>query len=89
MLNAETRVVERDERGYRDMQMYKVKTTIGEDGTVTLTSLPFKAGEPVEIYVYGTDEAEERRKRYPLWGTVYRYDRPTDPVAEDDWEALR
>ena len=26
--------------------------------------------------------------RYPLRGEPYRYDRPYDPVAEDDWEAL-
>ena len=26
--------------------------------------------------------------RYPLRGQPYRYDRPYDPVAEDDWEAL-
>ena len=28
------------------------------------------------------------RERYPLRGSVARYDRPTDPVAEEDWEAL-
>ena len=26
--------------------------------------------------------------RYPLRGQPYRYDRPYDPVAEDEWEAL-
>ena len=26
--------------------------------------------------------------RYPLRGQPYRYDRPDDPVAEDEWEAL-
>lgn len=26
--------------------------------------------------------------RYPLRGEPYRYDRPFDPVAEDEWEAL-
>ena len=26
--------------------------------------------------------------RYPLRGLPYRYDRPFDPVAEDEWEAL-
>jgi hypothetical protein len=26
--------------------------------------------------------------RYPLRGSVLRYDRPTEPVAEGDWEAL-
>jgi hypothetical protein len=26
---------------------------------------------------------------YPLRGSVVRYDQPTEPVAEEDWEALR
>ena len=28
-------------------------------------------------------------KRYPLRGKAYRYDRPFDPVALDDWRVLR
>jgi hypothetical protein len=28
-------------------------------------------------------------ERYPLHGTPIRYDRPTDPVAEEDWEAMK
>jgi len=27
--------------------------------------------------------------RYPLRGSVIRYERPTEPVAEGDWEAVR
>jgi len=27
--------------------------------------------------------------RYPLRGSVVRYNQPTEPVAEGDWEALR
>jgi hypothetical protein len=26
---------------------------------------------------------------YPLHGTPIRYDRPTDPVADEDWEAVK
>jgi hypothetical protein len=29
------------------------------------------------------------QSRYPLRGSVIRYDQPTEPVAEGDWEALR
>ena len=32
----------------------------------------------------GTEQA-----RYPLRGSVIRYERPTEPVAEGDWENLR
>ena len=31
----------------------------------------------------------EQDLRYPLRGSVVRFDLPTEPVAEDDWEALR
>ena len=27
--------------------------------------------------------------RYPLRGSVVRYDEPTEPVADNDWEAAR
>lgn len=43
-----------------------------------------------------SDKAESRkghngneRDRYPLRGSVVRYEQPTEPVAEADWEALR
>ena len=41
-----------------------------------------------------TGEAPARRNgkkqaRYPLRGSVVRYEQPTEPVAETDWEALR
>jgi hypothetical protein len=31
---------------------------------------------------------DEEPKRYPLAGSPIRYIRPTDPVAEEDWNAL-
>ena len=34
----------------------------------------------------GRDGKEQAR--YPLRGSVVRYDQPTEPVAEADWEAL-
>ena len=32
---------------------------------------------------------ENGQSRHPLHGSVIRYDRPTEPIAESDWEALR
>jgi hypothetical protein len=29
------------------------------------------------------------RDRYPLRGSVVRFDQPTEPVAETDWEAMQ
>lgn len=59
------------------------------------------ANPRVHILIYGEDftlEPEPRwavkrippdNERYPLRGMPYRYDRPFDPVALDDWEFLQ
>jgi hypothetical protein len=36
-----------------------------------------------------TDSNGDEQARYPLRGSVVRYEQPTEPVAEGDWEALR
>lgn len=70
------------------MQAYKVVTTVDPDGSVTLDCLPFPAGERVEVIVLATHRVDSG-KAYPLRGTPYRYDEPTEPVAEADWEAAQ
>ncbi|GAB6064057.1 type II toxin-antitoxin system Phd/YefM family antitoxin [Deferrisoma palaeochoriense] len=55
--------------------------TTGEELVVT------DRGKPVARIVPYREEAEEDVLA-SLRGTVVRYDRPTDPVGEDDWEAL-
>jgi len=54
------------------------------------------SGEPVVITDHGKPSLEVRRfrsnARSPLQvlrGSVLRFDRPTDPVGEDDWEAAQ
>ena len=59
------------------------------------------ANPRVHILIYGEDftlEPEPRwaikrippdNERYPLLGKPYRYERPHDPVALDDWEILK
>jgi len=72
------------------MEAYRTEVTLAEDGTLTLVALPFHAGERVEVILLSATKRMEDHARYPLRGLgPYRYDRPTDPVAEDDWEALR
>ena len=74
------------------MQMYQQEVTLTEDGRLTVESLPFHAGERVQVFVLtvGSELPAELRSRYPLWGTVLRYDDPTEPaVPPEDWEALR
>jgi prevent-host-death family protein len=44
-------------------------------------------GRPVARVIPFVADAEEAFR--PLRGSVLSYDRPCDPVAEDDWEATR
>lgn len=69
------------------MQTYKLATKIGEDQDLHLAHLPFSPGEEVEVIVRHR-KAPRPDDPYPLRGLPYSYERPTDPVAEDDWEAL-
>ena len=71
------------------MRAYKVRSHVGEDGSLTVENLPFPAGEAVEVIVLAEARKRKEQQRYPLRGTAIQYIDPTMPVAEDDWEALR
>ena len=70
------------------MDIYKVETTLQKDGTLTLTELPFHAGDSVKVILVPRTKRPEGNP-YPLRGKVIKYDRPFDPVAEEDWEVLK
>lgn len=70
------------------MQAYKTEARLDEAGELHLSELPFRSGDEVEVIVLRREPRRPSEKRYPLRGLPIRYDRPTDPVAEEDWEAL-
>jgi hypothetical protein len=73
------------------MEAYKTAAKIGNRGQLRLSNLPFSAGEEVEVILLRLPKpprGRETANRYPLRGQPFRYDRPLEPVAEDDWEAL-
>ncbi len=71
------------------MRAYKVETTIPKDGVLELNALPFRAGEAVEVIIFSREEHKREAIRGSLRGKVLHYDRPTESVAEEDWDALR
>ena len=72
------------------MEAYRVETTLTEDGTVTVTPLPFKAGQRVEVIVLPVAPAPSGRGHKRLRGMVERYEDPFKPAAApDEWEANR
>ena len=71
------------------MQAYRVETTVAQDGTLTLSNLPLRAGEAIEVIILVQPSAMPSHQRYPLRGMPVRYIDPTEPVVQADWEAAR
>lgn len=70
------------------MQAYKTASRIDAQGELHLSHLPFQEGEEVEVILLRR-EAARPADPYPLRGISISYERPEDPVAEEDWEVLR
>jgi hypothetical protein len=68
---------------------YRVEAILSEDGKLTLSNLPFHAGEAVEVIVLSRSVAAPRGNRHPLRGTPVAYIEPTGTVAEPDWDVIR
>jgi hypothetical protein len=71
------------------MGEYRVDAVLTEDRTLVIKDLPFGPGDAVEVIVLPRSKASAAKERYPLHGTPIRFDRPTEPIAEEDWEALK
>ncbi len=66
---------------------YRTESTVTEDGALNLRGLPFQAGEALEVILIRRARGEGSRGEVEsLRGSVLRYDDPTTPVAEEDWE---
>jgi hypothetical protein len=69
------------------METYIIKTKVTKDGKIAI-KLPFRPGQKVEVIVRELEKTEPANP-YPLRGLPYRYEKPFESVAEDDWEALQ
>jgi hypothetical protein len=70
------------------MRAYRVEKTLSEDGVLELRALPFRAGEIVEVIILSREDRVCEAQDFPLKGKVLRYEKLTEPVAQDDWEVL-
>jgi hypothetical protein len=70
------------------MRAYRVETIVSQDGALELHALPFRAGEVVEVIILSREDTGHTAQDFPLRGKVLRYEMPTEPVAQDDWEVL-
>jgi hypothetical protein len=68
------------------MASFRATLTVPESGRITLDSLPFQAGEQVEILVESAPAQPHSQGRFPLRGTPYNYDHPFDPaIPPEEW----
>lgn len=69
---------------------HRTELILTEDGKLALERLPFRAGQSVEVIVLAKPfELRDPTTPTSMRGAVTRYDRPTDPVADDDWGVLQ
>lgn len=68
---------------------HRTEVVLTEDGKLSLDRLPFRAGQALEVIVRPVPAPAPTPDTHPLRGSVVRYDRPTDPVAESDWGVLQ
>jgi hypothetical protein len=66
---------------------HRIEAVLLEDGKLSLESLPFRAGQLVEVIVLPATQPVP--PDHPLRGAILRYERPTEPVAEGDWDVLQ
>jgi hypothetical protein len=71
------------------MRAYRVEKIISQHSVLELQALPFRAGEVVEVIILSREDKVRAAHDFPLQGKVLRYEMPTEPVAQDDWEALQ
>lgn len=71
------------------MSTHRVATMLLEDGVINLRDLPFHQGEVVEVTVKPMPSSKPGDDRYPLRGESVIYIDPMEPVADEDWEALK
>ena len=59
-----------------------------KDGQLTLESLPFHAGETLQVILL-PHQVQKVDQQQQLRGSVLQYSDPFSPVAADDWEVLK
>jgi len=65
-----------------------IEATVGENGQLVLTGVPFAPGESVDVLIVSKHPSPKPAGR-SLLGSVIEYRNPFAPVAEEDWDALR
>lgn len=69
------------------METYRTDVVVKEDGTVTISGLPFHKGEKLDVILLQRAGRASRVETYPLRGEPVKYIEPFEGVDKDSWEA--
>jgi len=72
----------------KSMEAYRIEKKVAANGVLHLDALPFREGELVEVIVLPYRERAHKSASLFLRGKVIEYIAPTEPVAQDEWDAL-
>ena len=70
------------------MRAYRLEKLVGQNGVLELKALPFREGEVVEVIILSREVMASEANPEPLKGKVLKYENPTEPVAQEDWDIL-
>ena len=71
------------------MQAFWKNTAVGAQGDLRLEGLPFEPGQPVEVLVISKPVGSAAAAGASLRDSVLEFRDPLEPVAPEDWDALR
>ena len=71
------------------MQAYSIEKVVTQDGKILLETVPFLAGETVQVIILPSKATRQQPQTHSLKDSVMAYDAPLEPVAQDDWAALQ
>ena len=71
------------------VQAHWRETTVGEYGELVLEGLPFEPGQPVEVLVVSKGPRSATLGDGSLRDSVLEFREPFEPIASEDWDALR
>lgn len=70
------------------METYIKEIQLQTDGKIELAGLPFQKDDILEIIIMKKDKREMKSK-YPLRGEEVIYNDPCEPIASEEWEAVK
>ncbi len=71
------------------MAAFHTEAVISSDGSLILKKIPNLAGHKVEVVIKDKSKPKNQKEKYPLRGSVKKYELPFEGVADNDWEILK